>query len=86
MARRTFLLTDQHFTGAAPAATVGKQCLKIVRIENASLWDLHNYVRDLIWDRDLALPVGSAVRIGSASWYQLAGESKLDLLTSILVL
>ena len=65
--RQTFVLTDQNFISAAPAATDSGQCLKIVRIENATLWDLHNYLRDLIFDRDLSLPVGSAILLGSVS-------------------
>ena len=73
--RRTFVLTDQNFIATAPAALEGKQCLKIIRIENASLWDLHNYIRDLIWDRDLAMPVGSAILIGSASHLGNVGPS-----------
>ena len=41
--RRTFVLTDQHFVATAPAVTPGKQCLKIIRIENATLWELYNF-------------------------------------------
>ena len=50
-----------------PVSAEDKQCMKIIRVENASLWDLHNLFRDLIWDRDLAVPVGSCILIGSAS-------------------
>ena len=73
--RRTFVLTDQNFIAAAPATTADKQCLKIIRVENASLWDLHNYFRDFIWDRDLALPVGSCILLGSASHLGNVGPS-----------
>ena len=65
--RRTFVLTDQNFIATAPSTAGDKQCMKIIRVENASLWDLHNLFRDLIWDRDLAVPVGSCILIGSAS-------------------
>ena len=67
VARRTFVLTDQNFVSVTLAATLGMQCLKIIWIKNATLWDLHNYFRYFIWDRDLALPVGSAILIASAS-------------------
>ena len=73
--RRTFVLTDQNFIAAATATTEDKQCLKIIRVENASLWDLHNYFRDFIWDRDLALPVGSCILLGSASHLGNVGPS-----------
>ena len=65
--RRTIVLTDQNFIATAPSTAEDKQCMKIIRVENASLWDLHNLFRDLIWDRDLAVPVGSCILIGSAS-------------------
>ena len=65
--RRTFVITDQHFVAAAPSSTRHKQCLKIIRIKNATLWDLFNYFSDFILDRDLELPVGSTVLLGSAS-------------------
>ena len=67
MERRNFVLTDQPFVGTAPAVTPGKQCLKILRIENATLWDLHNFFRNMIAQDDLGLPVGSAILLGSAS-------------------
>ena len=73
--RRTFVLTDQNFIATAPATTADKQCLKIVRVENASLWDHHNYFRDFIWDRDLAMPVGSCILLGSASHLGNVGPS-----------
>ena len=41
--------------------------MKIIRIKNATLWDLFNYFSDFILDRDLELPVGSTVLLGSAS-------------------
>ena len=65
--RRTIVLTDQNFIATVPSTAEDKQCMKIIRVENASLWDLHNLFRDLIWDRDLAVPVGSCILIGSAS-------------------
>ena len=65
--RRTFVLTDQHFVAAAPSSTRHKQCLKIIRIKNATLWDLFNYFSDFILDRDLELPDRSTVLLGSAS-------------------
>ena len=65
--RRTFVLTDQNFIATAPSTAGDKQCLKIICVENASLWDLHNLFRDLIWDHDLAVPVGNCILIGSAS-------------------
>ena len=61
--RRTFVPTDQNFIAATPAVTDSLQGLKMLRIENASLWDLFNYFRD----SDLVLPVGSAVLLESAS-------------------
>ena len=45
--------------------------MKIIRIENASLWDLHNSFKDLIMEQDLAVLVASA--IGSASHRQMLG-------------
>ena len=65
--RRTFVLTDQHFVATAPAATPGKQCLKIIRIENATLWELYNFFSAMLSQGDLDLPVGSAILFGSAS-------------------
>ena len=65
--RRTFVLTDQHFVATAPAVTPGKQCLKIIRIENATLWELYNFFRSMLSQGDLDLPVGSAILFGSAS-------------------
>ena len=73
--RRTFVLTDQNFISAAPASTDSGQCLKIVRIENATLWDLHHFLRDLIFDRDLSLPVGSAILLGSVSHLSNVGPA-----------
>ena len=65
--RRSFVLTDQNFIATAPSTAGDKQCLKVISVENASLWDLYNLFRDLIWDRDLDVPVGSCILIGSAS-------------------
>ena len=59
----------------APSSTRLKQCLKIIRIENATLWDLFNYFSDLILERDLELPVGSAVLLGSASHLANVGSA-----------
>ena len=59
----------------APSSTRLKQCLKIIRIENATLWDLFNYFSDLILEHDLELPVGSAVLLGSASHLDNVGSA-----------
>ena len=56
-----------NFIATAPSTAGDKQCLKVISVENASLWDLYNLFRDLIWDRDLDVPVGSCILIGSAS-------------------
>ena len=65
--RRTFVLTDQHFVATAPSVTPDKQCLKIIRIENATLWELFNFFSAMLSQGDLDLPVGSAILFGSAS-------------------
>ena len=65
--RRTFVLTNQHFLATAPAVTPGKQRLKIIWIENATLWELYNFFRSMLSQGDLDLPVGSAILFGSAS-------------------
>ena len=73
--RRAFVLTDQHFIASAPATTPGEQCLKIIRVENATLWDLLNTFKELIGERDLGVPVGSVILLGSASHLASVGTA-----------
>ena len=65
--RRTLVLTDQHFPAALPATREDHQCLKIIRIENGTLWDLMNFLVDMVDKDDLGVPVGSALLLGSLS-------------------
>ena len=66
--RRTFVLCDQNFSPTARSnPDSDKQCLKVIRIENGSLWDLANYYMEMVRSQDLVVPTGSAILIGSAS-------------------
>ena len=65
---------EAHLSAVGPALSGnttclwgGLQCLKIIRIENASLWDLLNFLVDLVGKDNLAVPVGSALLLGSVS-------------------
>ena len=73
---RTFVLSDQNFPSCLPA-TSGRdlQCLKIIRLEFASLWELCSTLTDLVRKEDLLMPMGSAVLIGSASHLSKVGIS-----------
>ena len=73
---RTFVLSDQNFPSCLPA-TSGRdlQCLKIIRLEFASLWELCSTLTDLVRKDDLLMPMGSAVLIGSASHLSKVGIS-----------
>ena len=51
------------------------QCLKIIRLEFASLWELCSTLTDLVRKDDLLMPMGSAVLIGSASHLSKVGIS-----------
>ena len=73
--RRAFVLTNQHFVATAPAPTPGEQCLKIFRVENATLWDLLNTFKELVGERDLGVPVGSVILLGSASHLASVGTA-----------
>ncbi len=62
-----FCLADQHFTPAAPAAD-GKECMRILRVEDASLRELTSEFLD--WLKGKELVVGCVVLLGSV--YQLS--------------
>ena len=65
---RTVILSDQHFPACLPATSgEGMQCLKIIRIEFGSLWELTNTFIKLVRSKDLIVPTGSTILIGSAS-------------------
>ena len=51
------------------------QCLKIIRLEFASLWELCSILTDLVRRDDLLMPMGSAILIGSASHLSKVGIS-----------
>ena len=57
-----FVLADQHFSPAAPAED-GKECMRILRVEDASLRELTTEFLDWIDGRELV--VGSVVLLGS---------------------
>jgi len=62
-----FCLADQHFSPAAPAAD-GKECMRILRVEDASLRELTSEFLD--WLNGKELVVGCVVLLGSV--YQLS--------------
>ena len=73
---RTFILSDQNFPAILPSkSSAGLQCLKIIRIEFASLWELCNKFIDLVKKDDLAIPTGSTILLGSASHLSNVGLS-----------
>jgi len=61
--RSVFVLSDQSFPAVLPSTT-GKDCLKIVRVENGSLWDLVNTFLDVT--RGHSVPKGSLLVLASA--------------------
>ena len=65
--RRVFILSDQCFPPLALANPVKGQCLKIIRAEGATLWELFSVYYDILRKGQLHVPAGSAVLIGSAS-------------------
>ena len=50
-------------------------CMKIIRVEFGSLWELCNVYMDLIRSKDLVVPMGSAILLGSASHLSNVGIS-----------
>jgi len=61
--RSVFVLSDQSFPAVLPSTT-GKDCVKIVRVENGSLWDLVNTFLDVT--RGHSIPKGSLIVLSSA--------------------
>ena len=64
--RPVFVITDQSFPASACADGNG-QCLKIIRVENGSLWEIFTIFYDTIRLGKLHAPAGSVVLLGSAS-------------------
>ena len=65
--RRVFVLTDQYFPASARADSSRGQCLKIIRVENGSLWEIFGIFFDTVRKGGLHVPAGSVVLLGSAS-------------------
>ena len=65
--RRVFVLSDQCFPALATADSAQGQCLKIIRVEGGTLWELFGIYYDILRKGKLYVPAGSAVLIGSAS-------------------
>ena len=73
---RTIILSDQNFPASLPAiSNCGLQCLKIIRLEFASLWELNNIFLEILRKEDLQVPTGSTILIGSASHLSNVGIS-----------
>ena len=61
--RSVFVLSDQSFPAVLPS-TSEKDCIRVIRVENGSLWDLVNSFLDVT--RGHSVPKGSVVVISSA--------------------
>ena len=73
---RCFVLSDQNFPATLPSSSERSlQCIKIIRVEFASLWELCNIFIDLVRRDDLLLPMGSSILIGSVSHLSKVGIS-----------
>ena len=73
---RTIVLSDQNFPACLPVKQGdSKLCMKIIRVEFGSLWELCNVYMDLIRSKDLVVPMGSAILLGSASHLSNVGIS-----------
>ena len=73
---RTIILSDQNFPASLPATCKGGlQCLKIIRLEFASLCELNNIFLEILRKEDLLVPTGSTILIGSASHLSNVGIS-----------
>ena len=86
----TFVLSDQNFPACLPAQPGSSlQCLKIIRVEFGSLWELCNVFIELIKNDDLSVPTGTTILIGSASHLSNVGLSayaeELDCMLSWMV-
>ena len=72
----TFVLSDQNFPACLPVQSDSSlQCLKIIRVEFGSLWELCNVFIELIKRDDLSVPTGTTILIGSASHLSNIGLS-----------
>ena len=65
--RRVFVLIDQNFLASAMADYSRGQCMKIIRVENGTLWEIFGIFHETIRRGRLHLPAGSVVLLGSAS-------------------
>ncbi len=68
-----FCLADQHFSPAAPADD-GKECMRILRVEDASLRELTSEFLDWLEGRELV--VGSVVLMGSVFQLSVDGTAQ----------
>jgi hypothetical protein len=66
-----FLFSDQNFVATVPGPN--KDCLNVVRVENASLLELVNVAREILGNAPL--PEGSILMFGSASHLSHMGTS-----------
>jgi hypothetical protein len=68
-----FCLADQHFCPAAPADD-GKECMRILRVEDASLRELTSEFLDWLEGRELI--VGSVILLGSVFQLSVDGTAQ----------
>ncbi len=66
-----FLFSDQNFVATVPGPN--KDCLNVVRVENASLLELVDVAREILGNAPL--PEGSILMLGSASYLSRMGTS-----------
>ena len=72
--RRTLVLCDQNFPAVLPAGG-DKQCIKILRVENGSLWEIFGVYAEMLREQNYAVPVGSAILMASTSHLVRVGLS-----------
>ena len=65
--RRVFVLADQNFPASTKADNSRGQCIKIIRVENGTLWEIFGIFHETIGRGRLHVPAGSVVLLGSAS-------------------
>ena len=65
--RRVFVLADHNFPASAMANYSHGQCMKIIRVENGTLWEIFGIFHETIRRGRLHIPAGSVVLLGSAS-------------------
>jgi hypothetical protein len=68
-----FCLADQHFSPAAPADD-GRECMRILRVEDASLRELTSEFLDWVEGRELI--VGSVILLGSVFQLSVDGTAQ----------